>query len=238
MNYNSIDSHDFWNTTDHINSPKLSSPTSPNDTQSIKSEGTLVSPATKRFSFDTLLSFVGLNVSSDSDTDDNDTLSPPISRRTTIAHSLSRRPSTALNSSNDLNSIRRSSLSAGNVIPFQFYRVGLYITVSVGTSKPKSPHTLYQITIKRLKRSNAESPVSRTYMRYSEFRSLYKSLTQNFPDEMKDAPDFPSKVYFGKNSDVMVINERAKMLNNFCQFLCLHPILSESEIFQKLVEEK
>ncbi|KAI8896899.1 Phox homologous domain-containing protein [Globomyces pollinis-pini] len=122
---------------------------------------------------------------------------------------------------------------SGAQIPFPFYRVGMYIEVSVDllSTYQQNGYTVYTITVKKLSYPISQHPITKIYRRYRLFRQLFIKLKSKYPIEMSGSPQFPPKSFFSNNSEFIL--DRAEQLNSFCQFLVLHPVLSGTKEVQE-----
>jgi hypothetical protein len=134
---------------------------------------------------------------------------------------------------------RRQSISdnsylvsqVGDVVPIQFYRFQLYVSVDSAVTQSV---TRYTVTVRKLHQNGLEQSRTVLYRRYSEFRKLYNQLRKEMPESLADCPEFPS-LHPLRRFDPMVIQTRVHQLDQFMKFLVLHSKLVHTQPVQQFL---
>ncbi|KAI8896897.1 hypothetical protein BC833DRAFT_621724 [Globomyces pollinis-pini] len=127
---------------------------------------------------------------------------------------------------------RRTSIFDYDVIPIEFYRNGMHISVDLACSSSK--HTVYVMNIRTLLKHD-EFDLKIVQKRYSVFRKLYIGLMTLYPKQMRLAPPFPERSLLAR-FDPSIVGQRVEMLNEWMQFLVLDPDLCCCSLLKSFCE--
>jgi hypothetical protein len=134
---------------------------------------------------------------------------------------------------------RRQSISdnsylvcqVGDVVPIQFYRFQLYVSVDSAVTQRV---TRYTLTVRKLHQHGLEQSRTVLYRRYSEFRKLYNELRKQIAEALTDCPEFPS-LHPLRRFDPNVIQSRVHQLDQFMKFLVLHSKLVQNPLVRQFL---